>query len=51
MKELKVFASHRIRAVMAELVPQFERSGGLGKTAAIRIRGASSVLGRARNTR
>ena len=29
MKELKVFASNSIRAVMAELVPQFERSSKL----------------------
>jgi molybdate transport system substrate-binding protein len=29
MKKLKVFASNSIRAVMAELVPQFERASGL----------------------
>jgi molybdate transport system substrate-binding protein len=47
MKELKVFASNSIRAVMAELVPQFERSGGLGIS--VSYDPAKVMLGRIEN--
>ena len=47
MKELKVFASNSIRAVMAELVPQFERSSGL--SISVSYDPAKVMLGRIEN--
>jgi molybdate transport system substrate-binding protein len=47
MKELKVFASNSIRAVMAELVPQFERLSGLNIS--ISYDPAKVMLGRIEN--